>query len=151
MEVVAKGLSAISRGALWALLQVYGVLGLRVSSWRVPIATIAGLSAGMFMWCGKIRSVRLVPRYGSSLWKWRLSMPYSATWSSFPRADFAWASFVALWGWDVRKVGVIGYARPQCADAVRSRYLKRSRFPFQIPSDIRCDRNFLEHARDGCT
>ena len=71
------------------------------------------------------------------------------TWSSFPRADFACALLVALRRWDVRKVGVIGYARPQCADVVRSRYMERWRCRFQIPSDIRCDRTFLEHARDG--
>ena len=73
---------------------------------------------------------------------------HGSTWSSFPRADFAWASLVTLRRWDVRKVGVIGYARPKCADVVRSRYMERSGCRFQIPSDIRCDRTFLEHARD---
>ena len=71
------------------------------------------------------------------------------TWSSFPRADFAWASLVALRRWNVRNVGVIGYARPQCADVGRSRYMEQSRCQFQIPSDISRDRTFLEHARDG--
>ena len=50
--------------------------------------------------------------------------------SSLQRADFAWASFVALRGCDVREVGVIGYARPRCADMVRSRYMERSRCRF---------------------
>ena len=73
----------------------------------------------------------------------------NGTWSSFPRADFTWASLVALRLWDVRNVEVIGYARPQCADVVRSRYMERSRCRFEIPSDIRCDWTFLEHERDG--
>ena len=71
------------------------------------------------------------------------------TWSTFPRADFAWVSLVALRRSDVRKVGVIWYARPQCADVLRRRYMERSGCRFQIPSDIRGDRTFLEHARDG--
>ena len=53
-----------------------------------------------------------------------------ATWSSFQRADFTWASFVGLRRWDVRKVRVIWYDHPQCADVVRSRYMERSRCRF---------------------
>ena len=71
------------------------------------------------------------------------------TWYSFQRAELAWASLVALQCWDVRIVGVIGYDRPQCEDVVSGRYMDRSRCRFQIPSDIRCDRTFFEHARDG--
>ena len=71
------------------------------------------------------------------------------TWSSFSRADFAWVSLIALRRWDVRKVGVIGYACPQCEDTVRSRYMEQSCCRFQVPSAICCDRTFLEHARDG--
>ena len=65
-------------------------------------------------------------------------------WSTFPRADFTWGELVALRRWDVRKVGMVGFARPQCAEDVRRRFLERSRCRFQIPTDVRCDRTFLE-------
>ena len=35
------------------------------------------------------------------------------TWSSYPRADFTWASLVARRCWDVRRVEVIALSRPQ--------------------------------------
>lgn len=71
------------------------------------------------------------------------------TWSSFSRANFTSASSVASRRWAVRKVGVIAYARPKCADVVRSWYMERSRCRFRIACDVRCERIFLEHARDG--
>ena len=71
------------------------------------------------------------------------------TWSSYPRAEFTWASLVALRRWDVRRVGVVALSRPQCAEIVRCCFLERSRCRFQIPSEIRCDRTFVEEARDG--
>ena len=70
-------------------------------------------------------------------------------WSIFPRADFTWGELVALRRWDVRKVGMIGLARPRCAERVRRRFLERSRCRFQIPADVRGDWTFLEEARDG--
>lgn len=78
-----------------------------------------------------------------------LAVVDGGTWSSFPRADFTWGPLVALRRWDVRNVGVIKYGRPRCAGAVLSRYMERSRCSFQIPSDFRCDRTFLENTRDG--
>ena len=51
--------------------------------------------------------------------------------------------------WDVSKVGMVGPARPQCAEEVRRRFLERSRCRFQIPADFRCDRTFSEEVRDG--
>ena len=70
-------------------------------------------------------------------------------WSIFQRADFTWGELVALRPWHVRKVGMIGPARPQCAEEVHRRFLERSRCRFQIPADVRYDRTFLEEARDG--
>lgn len=69
------------------------------------------------------------------------------TWSSFQQADFTWGWSVASRGWDTRKVSVIGYARPQCAEVVCSRYMERSRCLYQIPS-VQCDRTFSLHPRD---
>ena len=51
-------------------------------------------------------------------------------WSVFPRADFTWGELVALRRRDVRKVGMVGLARPQCAEEVRRRFLERSRCRF---------------------
>ena len=70
-------------------------------------------------------------------------------WSIFPRADFTWGELAVLRRWDVRKVRMVGLARPQCVKEVRRRFLERSRFRFQIPADLRCDRTFLEEAMDG--
>lgn len=69
--------------------------------------------------------------------------------AAYPRADFTWASLEVLCRWDVRKGGVMGLARPQCADTVRCRYLEGARRSSQIPCDIPCDRTFLAGARDG--
>ena len=44
---------------------------------------------------------------------------------------------------------MVGLARPQCAEEVLRRFLERSLCRFQIPVDVRCDRTFLEEARDG--
>ena len=52
------------------------------------------------------------------------------TWSSYPRADFTWASLVALRRWEVRRVGVVAPSRPQCAERVRCIFLERSRCRF---------------------
>ena len=70
-------------------------------------------------------------------------------WSIFLRADFTLGELVTLRRWDVRKVGMVGLASPQCAEEVRGRFLERLRCRFQIPADVRCDRTFLEEARDG--
>ena len=70
-------------------------------------------------------------------------------WSIFPRTDFTWGELVALRRWDVRKVGIVGLARLQCVEEVLRCFLQRSRCRFQIPADLRCDRTFLEEARDG--
>ena len=71
------------------------------------------------------------------------------SWSSYPRAHFTWASLVALRRWDGRRVGVVALSRPPSAEIVRCGFLERSRCRFQIPSEIRCDRTFVEEARDG--
>ena len=71
------------------------------------------------------------------------------TWSSYPPADFMWDSLVALRRSDVRRVGVVALSRPQCAEIVRSSFVERSRCRFPIPSEICCDRTFVEEARDG--
>lgn len=39
------------------------------------------------------------------------------TWSSYPRADFTWASLVALRHWDVRRVGVAALSSPMCRNS----------------------------------
>ena len=44
---------------------------------------------------------------------------------------------------------MVGLVRPQCAEEVHRRFLERSRCRFPIPADVRCDRRFLEEARDG--
>ena len=44
---------------------------------------------------------------------------------------------------------MVALSRPQGVEIVRCRFLKRSRCRFQIPSEIRCDRTFVEEARDG--
>ena len=144
MDVVAEGVSVISRRALWTLLQFYGVLGLWVSWWRVTISITPGLSAGMAIWLRKIQRVRLVRRYRSSRWTWLLSMVGRGL-----RSGGRTSRGRRWWCSDVRKAGVIGYARPQCADVVQCRYMEWSRCRSQIPSDTRRDRTFLEHARDG--
>ena len=56
---------------------------------------------------------------------------------------------VALRRWDVRKIGLVALSRPQCAEIFRCRFLERSWCRFQVPSEIRCDRTFVEEARDG--
>lgn len=63
--------------------------------------------------------------------------------STFLRADFKWGELLLLRRWDVRKVGMVGFARPQCAEEVPRRYLERSRCRFHIPAHVRCDRTFL--------
>ena len=68
-------------------------------------------------------------------------------WSKLPRADFTWGELVTLRRWDMRKVGMVGFARPQCAEEVRRRYLERSRCRFHILADVRCDRTFVKEAR----
>ena len=40
-------------------------------------------------------------------------------WSIFRRADFTWGELVASRCWDVRKVGMVRLARPQCAEEFR--------------------------------
>ena len=69
--------------------------------------------------------------------------------STFPRADFTRGELVTIRCWDMRKVGMVGFARPQCAKEVRRRFLERSHCRFQIPADVRCDRTFSEELRDG--
>ena len=66
--------------------------------------------------------------------------------SSYPRVNF---TLVARRCWDVRNVGVVGLARPQCAKIFRCRFLERSLRCFQIPPEISCDRTLVEEARDG--
>ena len=87
---------------------------------------------------------------GTAVQSYKLDAPVVAgcEWSTFPRADFTWGELVELRRWDVRKVGKVGFARPQCAEEVRRRFLERSPCCFQISADVRCDRTFLGEARD---
>ena len=63
-------------------------------------------------------------------YKWDAAVVDGGEWSIFPRAHFPWGELVSLRRWDVRKVGMVGLAHPQCAEEIRRRFLERSRFRF---------------------